>query len=137
MVARLFAIGLVFAAACVAWLVLGGVTTSRTHMQNARLGREVAELWGQPHEQHAPTATFLYVVQREVQRTETHGGQTREVTEKQNVVEEKPVLFSSTDVQVGLQLDQRRKGLLWYPLFDVDFAGRWTYTHREKRPGRV
>jgi inner membrane protein CreD len=32
---------------------------------------------------------------------------------------------------VDLHLDQRRKGLLWFPLYDVAFHGAWTYVHAE------
>jgi hypothetical protein len=36
---------------------------------------------------------------------------------------------ASTDVDVELALDQRLKGLTWYSLYDVAFAGKWTYRH--------
>jgi hypothetical protein len=36
---------------------------------------------------------------------------------------------SSTSLAVDLELDQRRKGLLWFSLYDVDFDGEWTWTN--------
>src|SRR5207248_4871283 len=52
---RLFGIIGVFILASVAWAILGGVTSSRTSDQQANLDGRVADLWGSPETQAAPT----------------------------------------------------------------------------------
>ncbi len=34
-------------------------------------------------------------------------------------------------IDVDLRLDERRRGLLWFPLYDVTFAGTWTYQYTD------
>ena len=34
-----------------------------------------------------------------------------------------------------LDLEQRRKGLLWYATYGVTFDGRYSYTHEDERAG--
>ena len=135
MIARLFAIALVFAATSIAFLVLGGVTTSRTFEQSQELGPEVADLWGRPHQQDAPVATFRFSRDEDVSRTETEEGKTRIVNETVTRWHEKAVPYSSTDVAADIVLDQRLKGLMWYSLYNVAFDATWQYTHREAETG--
>jgi len=137
MVARIVAICFVFGLASVAWMVLGGVTTQRTWSQGERLGPEVQSLWGRAHAQQAPVPSFHWEESRENTRTEYKDGQSVNITEQTQVKLEKPVRFSSTDLEVDLGLDQRLKGLMWYSLYNVGFIGRWSYVHREPQAGRL
>lgn len=137
MIGRIFAIGLVFGLACIGWMILGGVTTQRTHMEDERLGPEVQDLWGRPHAQHAPVPVFHWDEVQDIERTETKDGEMTKIVSKETITHDMPVRFSSTDVQVGLNLDQRLKGLMWFSLFNVGFNGRWTYKHQEPRAGKL
>ena len=129
-VLRIFGIFFVFLLASVGWVVLGAVTQSRTNEQELMLDGRVADLWGSPQTQSAPSFTAVWtqpVVTQE--RVTDNFGNTRTVdrTTLQARTEEKTP--SKTRIDVALHLDQRRKGLLWYPLYDVTFAGEWAYTH--------
>jgi len=42
----------------------------------------------------------------------------------------------SSRIAVGLNLEQRRKGLLWYNLYDVQFLGRYV-VHNATNAGRL
>src|SRR4051812_46207387 len=55
---RLFAIAVIFAATSIAWVVLGGVMSSRSGTQSYDLRSRVAELWGQPQVQSGPSLAF-------------------------------------------------------------------------------
>lgn len=125
---RVLAILFIFGVTSVAWMVLGGVTSMRTNEQSGKLRGEVDQLWGQSHAQEAPTFSWM----RETVRTIRVDTETRHET----VLVPTPHGPSSTDIDVALALDQRLKGLMWYSLYDVDFSGRWAYTHTEA-PGRV
>ena len=39
------------------------------------------------------------------------------------------IALDSSDLEVDLSLDERRKGLMWYPLYDVAFHGAWTFDY--------
>jgi len=59
------------------------------------------------------------------------------VTEQVDVARSIEVSPASTDADVSLKLDERRKGLVWYALYGVDFDGRWTYHHERQQKGQV
>jgi len=103
-VGRLFAIALIFGCISIAWIALGGSVAMRTNTGYDALGNEVSELWGGPHVQQAPSVTAQLSSSRQRQRLEP----------------------TSSDINVALRLDQRRKGLLWYSTYEVDFDGRYT-----------
>lgn len=134
---RVFAVLAIFAAATVAWVILGGVTTWRSHDRGRALEGQVAELWGSPHRQAAPVLKVAWTTEGVEERTEQVGGAQRQVRTRKAIHHERDVAPSSTDLAVGLRLDQRRKGLRWYSLYDVDFAGRWTYEHRDAIEGEL
>lgn len=127
---RILGIFFVFCAAAVAWIVLGGVTTSRTGGQEAALEGRVADLWGSPQTQAAPTFAEEWwedVVTQE--RVTDARGAVSLVDRTVRQARSQAVDPSKTRADVTLSLDQRRKGLLWYPLYDVTFDGEWTYVH--------
>ncbi len=130
-VLRLLGIFFVFLVATAAWLVLGGVVTSRTHDQSSALDGRVSDLWGSPQTQDAPTFTEEWTVEvaSQEQVTDPRTGLVSLVKKIERVPQSAPVDPSRTRVDVDLHLDQRRKGLLWYPLYDVAFTGSWAYTH--------
>src|SRR5262249_13467218 len=65
-VLRLLAIAAIFAVTSIAWVVLGGVMTSRSGSQSSELRSRVADLWGQPQHQAGPALSFEWVTPREV-----------------------------------------------------------------------
>jgi hypothetical protein len=123
---RLFAIGFIFLCAALAWSTLGASVVSRTGQSDARLAKEVAQLWGGRHDQVAPSAAIQRPrqVTEQVQEKDAKGQLvTREVT--RTVVDRVPLLLDSSRARVDLSLDQRRKGLLWYATYGVGFTGTY------------
>ncbi len=49
--------------------------------------------------------------------------------------EPEPVALASSTVDAQLHSDPRRKGLVWYALYDVRFAGEYTYQHKRDETG--
>lgn len=138
MTQRVLAIVGIYVLACLAWLVLGGSIEDRTKQADGRLSEKVQSLWGEPQAQVAPELRFAW--KETVQESETVEDQATH--EKKTVTKDveksfwKPVLLDGSDVDVGLALDQRRKGLLWYPTYDVTWRGRYVYRH-EGRDGEL
>ena len=78
---RILGIVAAFVVTSIGWAILGGVTTLRTKAQSSELRGEVAELWGSPQTQHAPSLSFSWVTERLTTRTEKVGGEERQVKE--------------------------------------------------------
>jgi hypothetical protein len=125
---RLLAIGFIFLCTAAAWAVLGGTVVGRTGEQDGRLSQEVAQLWGGRHVQVAPQATVRRPreVTEDIEVQDARGAATTR-TVKRTVVDQAPFLASSSRVRVALGLEPRRKGLLWYATYTVDFQAEYRF----------
>jgi len=141
---RLVAMATIFAMTTMAWLGFGGLMSARTADQQAGLYGAVADLWGVPLTQQAPVVRMTWTDKVTVEETVydkkgkpalTKDGEVviREVTK--DVHKERIGALDSTDVAVDLGLDQRRKGLMWFSLYDVAFDGEWTWEHTGSETG--
>ena len=136
-IVRIFGIIFAFSVTSIGWLILGGVTTSRAGRQSSGLRGEVAELWGSPQTQAAPSFTFAWTTERDVVRTERSGGEDKLIRERVTDRHTKDVSPSASRITADLHLDRRLKGLVWYALYDVQLDGAWTYVHKEDVPGKL
>ncbi len=109
-IGRAFAILCIYAATCVAWLILGAITMHRSQTQSSSSRTDVHDLWGREQVQEAPKLAF-----------DTPGGPAPTAP-----VQMQP---EATDISVHVDLDQRLRGLTWYPLYDVKFDATWRYVH--------
>ena len=100
---RIFAIFTIFMVGVVGWFILGQANWIRSSSTSSILTKSVQSLWGTPIIQHSPKLTI------KVPGTE----QTRIISPSKNYVE------------AIINLEQRKKGLLWYPTYTVDFKGRY------------
>jgi inner membrane protein involved in colicin E2 resistance len=129
---RILAIGFIFGCTTVAWFILSGAVELRTHEQNAHLRDAVGDLWGGPQVQPAPTVEALIPYEETVQ--EMVDGQLTAKTVQRVRVEPRPLVAS--DLRVALALEHRKKGLVWYPTYEADFAGRYTVRNDGDEPAR-
>jgi hypothetical protein len=129
--------------AAVAWLVLGGVMSARSSGQEAELFGAVADLWGQPLEQSAPRLDFVFQepvvtkvdVLAEGGKPLVVNGKIVQRDETTMVSRNRAETLGSSQIRADLHLDQRRKGLMWFSLYNVDFDGTYTYTHTDPESG--
>jgi hypothetical protein len=128
---RLAAIAAIYVIAALAWFALGTSIVARSGEFDGRLSREVGLLWGGPHAQAAPSIWFERpkTVTEDVQRTDQSG---RTVTESVTrvVTERVPVAIEASLIDVGLNLEHRQKGLLWFDTYGVEFRA----TYRARNP---
>lgn len=101
----------------VAWFILSASIATRTNDAGTGLGPAVESSWGTPQEQFPPSATTSRLVQTEVEDPQTHATK----NETQRV--ETALPLESSRVKVAFDLEQRQKGLLWFPTYRVDFHG--------------
>jgi inner membrane protein involved in colicin E2 resistance len=125
MVQRIVAIIFIYFCVCVGWVSLGSVMKFRTTMQDSKLKSMVGQLWGAPQKQTAPEIFYQTKVERPVE-TKKDG----EITiETRTDITNHPIPLDSSALDVGLFLDHRKKGLLWYSTYRVQFAGEYTFTN--------
>ncbi len=91
------------------WNILGSVSSRRSHSQESTLTESVQNLWGAPILQRAPAFTV-----------------TVPGTQRQRAIA--PV---ENRIAVTIDLEPRRKGLLWYSTYALDFDAQYTLTNTE------
>lgn len=154
---RLFAIVVVYFVALGAWLALGAVTQHRTATQSHKLNDAVSNLWGAPQTQVAPELTFfaegdanrsvdvpvaadatgpMVVIDGQALPLLTAADGSKFVR-KLRIPEGVAMSLASSALDVKLYSDPRRKGLVWYSLYDVRFDGTYAYEHRDARAGEL
>lgn len=106
---RIIAMVLIYGLTCCGWLILGLVTSVRSFDFSDRLRSEVNVLWGAPLVQKEPLLTVKIPGSEQVRR----------------------IMPVSNDIKVGMELDYRKKGLIWYPTYIAGFDGSYTITNTE------
>ncbi len=133
MVKRIIAIIFIFVCVSIAWLVLGATLFVRTDASRNDLTGRVVSTWGAPQMQTPPRAEF----KRSVPRTEVAVKDGRK-TESTTWVTETVVLpLVSSRIEVTLDLEHRRKGLLWYSTYKVGFSGQYAFRNPADREQKV
>ncbi len=124
---RLIAIAVIYLVSALAWGTLGASLVARTGESDARLGREVTQLWGGRHRQAAPRVWVErpreVTEQVPVSQHESSASTWKSVT--RTVVDQAPVRLDKSRIAVDLGLAHRQKGLLWYDTYRVGFHGRY------------
>ena len=127
MLSRLLAITFIFACCCVAWAILGGTVVHRTESSVSALGGAVDGNWGGPQVQVSPTVHRVREVTEDMHRVVPAEGEVpaHGVTETVQREAREVVPLGASHLAAALDLQQRRKGLLWHPTYRVQFDGRY------------
>lgn len=129
MSARILALIFIYVCTCLGWMILGGSVWQRTDDASASLRKNVASIWGRPQIQLAPTAHY----RRTVQEPPRAGGSTegkpgeKSAAERPLHAETVPLPLESSRVSADLTLEPRRKGLVWYSTYGVQFQGSYRF----------
>jgi hypothetical protein len=107
---RLLALAFIFGCASVAWIILGATLVARTSDSDTQQREKLNAQWGSSQTQWTPDV-------------EAHYGRNKTM----------PVSLTSSRINVLLDLEQRRDGLLWYNLYNVRFDAH--YRIRNDTPG--
>lgn len=125
---KLAAIAFIFLGASAAWSVLGSSLLARTGQFDQALEREVQLLWGAPHRQVAPSVCIQRPrVEAETVEEKQPDGRVVRREIKKVVMRCAAVTLDSTRAAVDLDLEHRRKGLLWYATYTVLFKATYTF----------
>ena len=113
----------IFICTAVAWMILGGSIESRTFSAGKDLTDQVGATWGTRQRQSPPSAVTKHVGTALVDETVNN------VVVKKQVEQmlEEPLPVESSRIRVALDLEQRQKGLLWFPTYRVAFHGDYVF----------
>jgi len=121
MVIRITGLVFIFVATTIGWMILGGTTEIRTSSQDNKLKASVGQLWGTEQAQQAPTVSYIKRVTETVKDDKT--GEVKTVEKIRRI--SSPDALHSSAIDVDIDLNHRKKGLLWYPTYKVGFAGEY------------
>lgn len=136
---RLVAIGLVWLGCAVAWVILGTTLVVRSGEVSSSLTEEVYALWGGPMVQRPPSGHIALAnavpwatspgapspsAQADSRSSGSVGGTQSAEAAKEREID---ASLEASSLAVKLAIEQRQKGLLWFPTYAVDFVGRYTF----------
>jgi hypothetical protein len=135
---RLLSIGFIWLGCAIAWAVLGSTLVARSGETSSALLEEVHALWGPPLELSAPSGGYTVMVPRH-QKTVTrdpsgHETSTDVVHEE---AEQHTLPLEGSDVHARLRLQQRQKGLLWFPTYELELSGRYRFANDSGEMRRI
>lgn len=122
------ALTFIFVCTSIAWMILGGVISTRTHSQDIKLKRTVGQLWGTIQKQDAPYV--YYQTKKEIKVSTVRGSET--IIEKRIETTNHPINVETSDIKVKLNLEHRKKGLLWYSTYKVVFHGKYSILNNSR-----
>src|SRR5215813_3830448 len=120
---RIGAVVFIFICTSVAWMILGGTIFTRTDSTGALSESRVESTWGSPQVQRPPEARWY---ERQVNEEPVfEGGKT--VIRRSTTTKTVNLELEQSRLKVNFNLDHRKKGLLWYSTYAVDFAGEYLF----------
>jgi hypothetical protein len=132
-VGRIAAIGFVFVCTTAAWMILGASVYRRTYDRSRSVGEAVEALWGSAHRQTPPRGWCVWEEKKIVQ---VQKGE-RRVSTVQVIPHRDPLPLTRSHVTVNFHWDPRRKGLLWYRTYKVQFQGSYIFQHSHPQPHNI
>src|SRR5262245_24608004 len=130
MVKRIAAILFIYLCTSLAWVFLGTTVSVRTYNQDEGLKGAVEQLWGRAQRQKAPLVYYQTTKDTKVETTK--GAET--VLETKTETTNHYLPLDASKIDVDLKLDYRRKGLLWYSTYRVNFSGKYRLVNITDEP---
>ncbi len=135
---RLLVIGFIWLGCTVAWAMLGSSLAVRSEDTSNARGEEVHGLWGGPLYQEPPKAFYTAESIREVKKTvQREGEKPVTTTTTERVPTNIDVPLDVSDLNARLELDHRKRGLMWFATYGLDFQGAYTFRNPSDQPRDV
>jgi len=115
---RILVISFIYVCTALGWIILASTTLVRTRSQDTKLRDAVGQLWGTKQIQQAP---IVYYNPARAGPTKTP-----ETIER--------LALDASNIEVDLKLDHRKKGLLWYSTYHVEFSGKYQIKNNSDKP---
>jgi hypothetical protein len=136
---RLLAIGFIWCCCAGAWAILGSTLTIRSGSASDGLRGVVRNLWGPPLVQAPPSAigTEMHAAWKKEQRYDEKAQRFVELSRREDVTTTAALALDASELRASIDLEHRRKGLLWFPTYAVSFTGRYTFRNPSPDVRRV
>lgn len=120
---RIAAVALILLCTSIAWAILGSTIFMRTYNSDSASKSRVASSWGTPQGQSPPSVGYAQITEENVTTAENGASVTRRAQTQ------KWILFpvEKSRVNADLNIDYRKKGLLWYSTYKVKFSGTYDF----------
>lgn len=118
-VKKLIAVAIIYLFTCAAWMILGVSNLTRTDESFRTLKNEVISLYGDALTINAPE--FYSKIKKYREKITDGTTVNTEYFEKVNYE------ISKSNVEIDINLDQRKKGNLWFPTFKTKFNGKYEF----------
>jgi len=133
MIRRILPLCFILVCTSVAWWTLGSTIDQRTQSSTGKLRGKVQSVWGTPQTQVAPVAEFEVPVQY-IETVEEKG---QKKTVEKTKYETRTIRANSSEVAADLNLEHRKKGLLWYSTYKIGFRGEYEFRNAGPVPQTV
>ncbi len=122
MIKHIIAIGLIFICTTIGWFVLGATVMVRSDVQEPALKNAVGKLWGTKMVQKPPSFYTVKMVEKQVEKTNENG---KKYIDTYYEEIKKFIPIQSSEVNVNLDLEHRKKGLFWYSTYIVNYLSAY------------
>src|SRR4051812_6312368 len=121
-------VAVVWLGCAIAWVLLGSTLVYRSSASATERTGEVDELWGPPLTQQPPHASYRELSSTTEKVTTVDAqGQSHENTVSKQIWSDVRIPLVHSALRAELELEHRRKGLLWFPTYSVAFEGDYAF----------
>lgn len=135
MTAHTLSIGLIYLCTCAAWWILGTTIFIRTNDTPSQQRQGVESAWGKPQRQQSPKVWYCEVADTSPELPGKPDTSSRRETKKPHCAVALPLTQSR--IATSLELNHRRKGLVWFSTYEVDFQATYRAANTTAEPRRV
>lgn len=124
---RILGIIFIYICTCVGWAILGGSVLHRTNESSRHLRENVASIWGRPQVQTPPVACYQKTIPESESSASSGEKEEKATNRKRHTMQTISLPLQQSRLQVDFDLNHRRKGLVWYSTYGVQFAGQYQF----------
>ena len=115
----------IFICSTAAWFLLGAVTTERSSQQDYKLRESVAQLWGNEQKQAAPFFSYDHL------SFKRFPSKLPDSVYDRLIFDSALIPIQSSNINVNVNLEHRKKGLIWYPTYKSDFKAVYSVQNKQ------
>lgn len=124
---RILGIISIYICTCLGWAILGGSVLHRTNESSRHLRQNVASIWGRPQVQTPPVACYQKAIPESEASASSEEKEEKGTNRRRRTMQTLALPLQQSRLQVDLDLNHRRKGLVWYSTYGVQFAGQYRF----------
>jgi hypothetical protein len=117
----------IYICTCAGWAILGGSVLHRTSESSRHLRGSVASIWGRPQVQTPPAASYRKPLPHSESAPSSGEKEEMGAGGQRRRMQTIPLPLQKSRLHVDIDLNHRRKGLVWHSTYGVQFAGQYQF----------